>query len=102
MGDDYIRRRDAITAACKGFCHPGVRCPDEPCKEQTKYLRELPPADVTPVKHSRWIETEDGVECENCGREAVYQIVGNHWEYEPWCPHCGAKMNAQQEGGVKT
>ena len=46
---DYIRREDAITAACKGFCHPGVRCPDEPCKEQTKYLRELPSADVVPV-----------------------------------------------------
>ena len=38
---DVIDRREAIEAACKGFCHPGVRCPDEPCREQTKYLREL-------------------------------------------------------------
>lgn len=44
----YILKQDAITAACKGFCHPGVRCPDEPCREQTKYLRELPSADVVP------------------------------------------------------
>ena len=45
----YILKQDAITAACKGFCHPGVRCPDEPCREQTKYLRELPSADVVQV-----------------------------------------------------
>ena len=49
MADEYIRREDAITAACKGFCHPGVSCPDEPCREQTKYLRGLPPADVVKV-----------------------------------------------------
>lgn len=49
MSEEYIGREAAIAAACYGFCHPGVRCPDEPCREQTKYLRELPPADVVPV-----------------------------------------------------
>lgn len=58
-------------------------------------INPLKPADVAPVVHSRWIKTEDGAECENCGREAVYQIVDDHWEYEPWCPHCGAKMDKE-------
>ena len=53
-------------------------------------------ADVAPIRHSRWIKTEDGAECENCGREAVYQIVDDHWEYEPFCPHCGAIMNVKE------
>ena len=56
-------------------------------------IRELTPADVVHVTHSRWIKTEDGAECEKCGREAVYQIVDDHWEYEPFCPHCGAIMD---------
>ena len=55
MKDEYIRKQDAITAACYGFCYPGIRCPETPCREQTKYLRELPPADVVPV-----------VRCDDC------------------------------------
>ena len=68
-------------------------------KDVYKGLHDIPPADVAPVVHSRWIKTEDGAECENCGREAVYQIVDDHWEYEPWCPHCGAKMDGGDEHG---
>ena len=96
IGEEYISREAAIAAACYGFCHPGMRCPDTPCRDQTKYLRELQPADVAPVIHSRWIKTEDGAECENCGREAVYQIIDDHWQYEPYCPHCGARMYREE------
>ena len=53
-------------------------------------------AGATSVERSRWIKTEDGAECENCGREAVYQIVDDHWEYENFCPHCGAKMDGKE------
>ena len=61
-----------------------------------KNIMDLPSADVAPVIHSRWIKTADGAECENCGREAVYQIVDDHWEYENFCPHCGAKMDREE------
>jgi len=61
-----------------------------------KILWDIKPADVAQIRHSRWIKTEDGAECEKCGREAVYQIVDDHWEYEPWCPHCGAIMNVKE------
>lgn len=62
-----------------------------------KAIESLLSADVAPVVHSRWIKTADGAECEICGREAVYQIVDDYWEYEPWCPHCGAKMDGEGE-----
>ena len=84
MRDDYIRREDAIRLAEQGQV--------QGFPWQFQMLVGLPPADVAPVERSRWIKTADGAECENCGREAVYQIVDDHWEYEPWCPHCGAKM----------
>lgn len=86
---DYIRREDAIRLAEQGQV--------QGFPWQFQMLVRLPPADVAPVVHSRWIKTADGAECEKCGREAVYQIVDDHWQYEPWCPHCGAKMDAQEE-----
>ena len=61
------------------------------------HLQRLLSADVAQIGHSRWIKTEDGAECEKCGCEAVYQIVDGHWEYEPWCPHCGSKMDKAEE-----
>lgn len=51
---DVISRQDAMEAACKGFCHPGVRCPEEPCREQTKYIRELPPAAGIMITDQVW------------------------------------------------
>jgi len=60
-------------------------------------VEDIPAADVVPVVHSRWIKTADGAECEKCGREAVYQIIDDHWQYEPFCPHCGAKMDGHRE-----
>ena len=88
MTDEYIHRDDAIRLAEQGQV--------QGFPWQFQMLGRLPPVDVVQVTHSRWIKTEDGAECEKCGREAVYQIVDDHWEYEPWCPHCGAKMNAQE------
>ena len=88
MTDEYIRKRDAITAACKGFCHPGVRCPETPCKEQTKYLRGLPPADVVQV-----------VRCKDCEhyyfadnripqeQRYVCEISGEIWKPDSFCSY---------------
>lgn len=80
MTDEYIRKQDAVDM-CGGY--GGL----------AHFMSTIKPADVVPVRHSRWIKTEDGAECEKCGREAVYQIVDDHWEYEPFCPHCGAIMD---------
>lgn len=93
---EYIRKADAVMQ----LSHNKSRGDDEwelAVASDMEIIRKLSSADVAPVVHSRWIKTADGAECENCGREAVYQIVDDHWEYEPWCPHCGAKMDAQRE-----
>lgn len=88
MADEYIRKQDAIRLAEQGQV--------QGFPWQFQMLVRLPPADVAQIRHSRWIKTADGAECEKCGREAVYQIVDGHWEYEPWCPHCGAKMDGKE------
>ena len=88
MSDEYISKADAITAACKGFCHPGVRCPETPCREQTKYLRDLPSADVVQV-----------VRCKDCEhyyfadnripqeQRYVCEISGEIWKPDSFCSY---------------
>lgn len=97
---DHVRREDAITAACKGFCHPGVRCPETPCREQTKYLRELPSADVAPVVHGKWIEEwwhgEKTRKCSVCNLTQTVNAYKGEVKFK-YCPYCGAKMDAQGE-----
>lgn len=91
MKDEYIRRQAEIEALeNKAHLEWGYLRVAMPL---LKTLETIPAADVAPVAHSRWIKTADGAECEICGREAVYQIVDDHWEYEPFCPHCGSIMD---------
>lgn len=33
--------------------------------------------------------------CSICGRDVVYQIIDNKWQFENYCPHCGAKMKGE-------
>ena len=94
MTDEYIRKQDAVDVASED----GKKIPTVVIRIMHD-IKALPAADVAPVVHSRWIETADGAECEKCGREAVYQIVDGRWKYEPWCPHCGAKMDGGDEHG---
>ncbi len=50
------------------------------------------------TEHSIWVMRENKKAgqaeacCKNCGRDAVYQIIHNRYEFENFCPHCGAKM----------
>lgn len=93
---EYIRKPDAVDALDRIFDNVPMELTTEILRLRRE-LRGLSPADVAPVVHSRWIKTADGAECEKCGREAVYQIIDDHWQYEPFCPHCGAKMDGHRE-----
>lgn len=93
---EYIDRQAAIDALDRIFDNVPMELTTEILRLRRE-LRGLSPADVAPVVHSRWIKTADGAECEKCGREAVYQIIDDHWQYEPFCPHCGAKMDGHRE-----
>lgn len=61
-------------------------------------IKAVPTADVQEVRHAEWVLQENKhpeAVCSNCGREVVYQIVNNRWEFENYCPHCGAKMDKE-------
>lgn len=64
---DLISRQAAIKAACEGFCHPGIACPDCGCKE-------LDPIKAVPAV-SQWIPCKERMP-NYAGR---YLVTKNEW-----------------------
>ena len=55
----------------------------------------MPPADVAPVRHGRWMDNEDYMFCSCCGMQWNY--CDNDTEDFHYCPNCGAKMDLHDE-----
>lgn len=87
---DYISRE-----AFKGKYLCCGYLPEMPEKE----FDEFPAADVTEVRHGRWIEDHDYLKCPECGVMVKWDFtffdIGN-WNY---CPNCGAQMDGGAENG---
>ena len=87
--DEYIERQEAIEAAKHAWAK-GL--------EPSQYIEVIPPADVAPVRHGRWIEYtkviipepynkwEQAWKCSECGFDDGF--VGYNF-----CPNCGARMD---------
>ena len=60
-----------------------------------EWLAEQPTIEAEPVKHGRWVETEDGEwECTNCKDAVVICACGKDvTRHKAVCPNCGAKMD---------
>ena len=65
----------------------------------SRALRKLPPADVVPVVHGRWLPQKENHEfkealmnCSACGYP-VSSWTGN----TNFCPNCGARMDGKRE-----
>ena len=61
-----------------------------------RYIKRVPAADVSPVRHGRWVEKEKytfGIiyDCSLCENRIL--DTGHRWNY---CPNCGAKMDGTE------
>lgn len=90
---EYIKREAAIKAMEKAD-YTAIADDADSCKAD--YLREIiesvPAADVVPVVHGRWEQTEAPFmnECEDCSVCGYRTVWGHRFNY---CPNCGAKMD---------
>ena len=84
---EYIEKEALMFALCKEIIGDGdyYNGKDDMQDEIRDMVSRLPPADVVPVRHGRWIKHDDGVftcsECENAESNESY-----------FCRYCGAKM----------
>ena len=103
--DEYIRREDAIKCI-EGQCIDGKMWGNDENDEGTLIeaysaiddLIEIPPADVAPVRHGRWIKVgyacgETEWQCSAC-KETEWRTSASRLKY---CPFCGAMMDGGAE-----
>ena len=81
--DEYIKKSYAIDAVLDVYYDtPDIDLSGEKFEAA---IFKIPPADVVPVRHGRWIKHDDGVftcsECENAESNESH-----------FCRYCGAKM----------
>ena len=92
---EYIRKEEAIDIVvfeCGKWT--GL------AKEISKQLKQLPAADVAPVRHGTWlpiVSYNNTYKYSECGRLLVnitdgLNMVAKHY---PYC-HCGAKMDGEE------
>lgn len=102
---DYISREALLDRLNKNLsaCNPGTF--SEMCyADSIETVKHFPAADVEPVRHGRWVRTEDDwnslttFQCTVCGEEFCFEIDEDltllNYNY---CPNCGAKMVLEDE-----
>ena len=94
MTNEYICKQDVVEAVDRIFDNVPMELTTEILRLRRE-LRELPSADVAPVRHGRWVKyTGMGKEqwmCSECSAEEKNPKVANY------CYHCGAKMDGGKE-----
>lgn len=67
-------------------------------------IDNIPAADVALAKKAHWIEDRynqgkpnEYVKCSRCGREIIHWDGEITYNYENYCPECGAKMDESEE-----
>lgn len=96
---DYISREAAIEAVREEFgcetcngSNVGIICTFCNVGEAILMIKNIPVADVEPVRHGRW---EPGNQiCPVCGEDKFKDLDADIWSdwRPPRCPNCGAKM----------
>lgn len=102
---DYISREALIGKAGKHYCDPckgqggdlgGDWCRSCVINSVLEKVREIPAADVEPVRHGAWYpcfedwrQQQEGNKCSVCG----FEYYGTGIRSFHYCPNCGAKMD---------
>ena len=82
---EYIERERTIT----DVCHTLELYRSE-YEELESTIREIPAADVAPVRHGRW---DKNGRCTVCGGHAPFWCMASTYYESPYCFECGAQMD---------
>lgn len=88
---EYIEREAAYREICSDDTMSGYE--KAYCSE---LIRNIPAADVAPVRHGRWDVDGVYVVCSVCNRFTLSPIVKQLPTFI-YCPNCGARMDLEEE-----
>ena len=101
--DEYIKREAATNVACNILWNMN----DLSTSVMAKALNSIPAADVAPVRHGRWLHTEEplgwkDVDCMECSACHDSWIIEEDYCFDDmplwnYCPSCGAKMDGGED-----
>lgn len=80
---EYIKREDAI----HDIMYDCFGLENYTRRDAIDCINALPAADVTEVRHGRWLEGKSLEKCSLCGKKGFPD-----WNY---CPNCGARMDKE-------
>ena len=85
--DEYIKRKYAVDAVLDVYCDtPDI---DLSCEKFEAAIFKIPPADVAPVRHGKWLHRKNGVAyCSECEVDTVEDETN-------YCPNCGCRMDLE-------
>lgn len=43
-------------------------------------------------KQGQWLLSDTKVQCSQCGKVFSEKMITNYYQFENFCPHCGARM----------
>ena len=101
--DEYIEREAATNVACNILW----KMNNLSTSVMAKALNSIPAADVVPVRHGRWLHTEEplgwkDVDCMECSACHDSWIIEEDYCFDDmplwnYCPSCGAKMDGGED-----
>ena len=89
--DEYIKKEYAVDAVLNVYYNTSDI--DLSGEKFEAAIFKIPPADVAPVRHGRWLPQvvlgQKAWDCSEC------KTLGSpHWK---WCPVCGCKMDLEAD-----
>lgn len=102
MNNDLISR-SALQRCLQAELEAAKEAPDKTCAKAILDMlidvKLAPAVDAEPVRHGRWIDDRTEMVCSECNAVYSDEIVFMNKDFEcndpPYCPNCGAKMDAE-------
>lgn len=89
---EYIKKEDVLRA------YEEVQRRNGPWRFET-LIESVPPADVAPVRHGRWIYAKTYYDADECNCSLCGQLMTTAINKRMnFCPNCGAKMDGVDDG----
>ena len=67
-------------------------------KSALEIIHDMPTEDVAPIIHAHWIDRNGNVVYPDSVRYECSNCKGHGYETD-YCPHCGARMDEEEENG---